>query len=144
MGIIIFVTCIILSFLCICKERKEARKKHKAPLRCKVWVRLISVSPSARFYWCSIGCKYKNKKCKGCEENINEQMRGMGKNLAKGFKEGTKEIERHMSSIGTEFDKIVQNLKETQQNKTNNWRKMHGRVKYSRMTWKKKQGYKNK
>ena len=112
-----------------------------------MWVRLISVSPSARFYRCRIGYKYKNKKCKGCEENINEQMRDIGKNLAKGFEEGTKEIERHMSLIGAEFNKIVQNLKETQQkmqiatekNETNNWRKMHREVKKSRMTWKKEQ-----
>lgn len=139
MGIIIFVTCILLSLLLFLNCKKEEEGKHKAPIRCKLWVRIIGISPSTGFRRCRIGCKYKNKKCKRCEENISEQLRDIGKNLAKSLKEGVKEIEIHMSSIGTEFDKIVQNLKETQQNKTNNWRKMHGEVKKSRMTWKKEQ-----
>lgn len=53
---------------------------HKAPLFCKIAVRIVGVSPHGMFSWCTLGLNA-HYKCVNCECNIPSI-------LAEGFEEG--------------------------------------------------------
>lgn len=51
------------------------KRYHKAPLRCKIHVKIFGSSVSLRFARCAIGCRQPCDLCAGCENNINELVR---------------------------------------------------------------------
>lgn len=56
-------------------------RKHSPPIECKIRRALLGGSPSAAMARCTLGLRHSCPKCKGCTENIAEQ-------IAEGFEAG--------------------------------------------------------
>jgi hypothetical protein len=75
--------------------------KHKAPLKCKISVRLVGASPSCILSTCSLGLGGGLKDCEDCEENFGQIFyENFQRGLTDGIAETREKLEREIP--GTE------------------------------------------